>query len=95
MQGAEVSFLSSMALAGGAAAVPPPMLPAAAGPSALPVDSYTSSYGTNAGGGGLGAAPLMYPSFQLPGAKPEGEGHGLMELLWLQPYLLCIGPVSA
>lgn len=75
MQGADVSFLStsSMALAGGAAAAPSPMLPAGAGPSALPVDSYTSSYGTNAAAGALGAAPLMYPSFQLPGAKPEGE----------------------
>jgi hypothetical protein len=64
-----------LTLTGGAAAVPTPMLPAAAGPAGLPVDSYTSSYGTNTAGGGLAATPLMYPSFQLPGAKPEGELH--------------------
>lgn len=53
------------------------MLPAGAGPPAgLPVDSYTSSYATNAAAGGVGAAPLMYPSFQLPGAKPECEQGG-------------------
>jgi hypothetical protein len=68
----DASFLSTANLAGAATAVPAQMLPA--GPSAgLPGDSYTSSYGTNAAGGSAGAAPLMYPSFQLPGAKPEGE----------------------
>lgn len=74
LQGGDVSFLSTSSMAGAAAvaAVATSMLPrAAATPAALPVDSYASSYATDPAGG-LGAQPLMYPSFQLPGAKPEG-----------------------
>lgn len=72
-----------------AAAAPPAGAFGAPGPAALPVDSYTSSYGTEAAaGGGLGSAGLMmYPSFQPAGAKAEGEA----EPGWHHPHLvLCL-----
>lgn len=46
-----------------------PMVAAAGG--TVPMDSYTSSYGTDPMGG-LPPVPIIYPAFQMPGSKPEG-----------------------
>lgn len=67
------------------------LLPAAVGlgPGPLPVDSYTSSYGTNpatAATAGMPAPAMLYaPNFGL-GAKPEGGWRGAQHVCVWQPH---------